>query len=111
MAELSERFFNMIVSKGLLMRYAKNDVIWVPPEGTGSRDEEAIGGAPCERTGIFIVIAGLVSRSFKEADGRTEVRHSRTTPLLRPLTSGNIFRMKMQYDRCPGSTCRGSRHM
>lgn len=83
MAELSERFFNMIVSKGLLMRYAKNDVIWVPPEGTGIRDEEAIGGAPCERTGIFIVIAGLVSRSFKEADGRTDVRHSHLARIRR----------------------------
>ena len=75
MAELSERFFNMIVSKGLLMRYAKNDVIWVPPEGSGNREEDVSGGAPCERTGIFIVIAGLVSRSFKEANGKTEVRH------------------------------------
>lgn len=82
MAELSDRFFNMIVSKGLLMRYAKNDTIWMPPEGSGSREEDVSGGAPCERTGIFIVIAGLVSRSFKEADGKTEARLPQNTALL-----------------------------
>lgn len=63
----------MIVAKGLLMRYAKNDVIWVPPARQG-RDTDVDGGDPCDKTGIFIVIAGLVSRSFKEADGKKEVR-------------------------------------
>ena len=73
MAELSEPFFNRIVSKGLLLRYAKNDVIWVPPRDWSGGEEDVRGGAPCERNGIFVVIAGLVSRSFKEADGKTEV--------------------------------------
>ena len=74
MTELSERFFNMIVSKGVLMRYTKNDVIWTPPETTDYKEQPVSGGDPCERTGIFIVIAGLVSRSFKEANGKSEVR-------------------------------------
>lgn len=74
LAELSEQFFNSIVSKGVLMRYAKNDVIWAPPESCTLEQQAISGGDPCDRTGIFIVIAGLVSRSFKEANGKSEVR-------------------------------------
>jgi len=72
MEELPDRFFNQVVAKGLLMRYSTNEVIWMPPEEAGD-DGFVGGGAPCEQNGIFIVIAGLVSRSFKEADGQTEV--------------------------------------
>lgn len=72
MEELSDRFFNLVVAKGLLMRYSTDEVIWTPPDEAGD-DGFVAGGAPCEQNGIFIVIAGLVSRSFKEADGQSGV--------------------------------------
>ena len=84
LAELPQRFFDLVVAKGLLLKYDKDDVIWAPPEaGEEEEDEDdASGGAPCERSGIFIVIAGLISRSFKNADGKTEVGCA-TRPLHR----------------------------
>lgn len=72
MADLSERFFNLIVSRGVLVRYEKGDIVWAPPE-TQENEEEGGGGAPCERSGLFIVLAGLIKRSFTDIDGKTEV--------------------------------------
>ena len=72
LADLSERFFNLIVSKGILMRYETGDVVWAPPE-TQDDEEEGAGGAPCERSGLFIVLAGLIRRTFTDIDGKTEV--------------------------------------
>ena len=72
MTDLSERFFNLIVSKGVLMRYEKGDIVWAPPEAQDN-EEEGGGGAPCERSGLFIVLAGLIKRTFTDIDGRTEV--------------------------------------
>ena len=72
LAELPQRFFDLVVAKGLLLKYDKDDVIWAPPEA-GEEEDDTSGGAPCERSGIFIVIAGLISRSFRNADGKTEV--------------------------------------
>ena len=72
LAELPQRFFDLVVAKGLLLKYDKDDVIWAPPEA-GEEEDDTSGGAPSERSGIFIVIAGLISRSFRNADGKTEV--------------------------------------
>lgn len=75
LANLPRSFFDAIVSQGLLLRFGQGEVIWAPPEPAG--DEDAVsGGAPCERSGIFIVIAGLISRTFRDADGNTEARRA-----------------------------------
>lgn len=82
LSELPQRFFDLVVSKGLLLKYDKDDVIWAPPERQEEEDT-VLGGAPCERSGIFIVIAGLISRSFTNADGKTEARCSAQICCLR----------------------------